>query len=201
MKTVLLHGLGQSPRDWDGVIARTAASDVDCPPLFSLGKTGMVTYSGILAGLEARYADTAQPLRVCGLSLGALLALDYAVRHIDQVDSLVLIAGQIKPPTLLVDLQNFIFRLMPEKTFSGIGLPKDHTLQLTRSMRRLDLSGKLAQVTCPVMVLCGERDHANQRAARKLAALLPHGTLSIVPGAGHEVNRDAPEAVAKLLDQ
>ena len=35
--------------------------------------------------------------------------------------------------------------------------------------------------------------------ARRLAALLPDAAWEIVPGAGHEVNRDAPEALAARL--
>lgn len=201
MKTVLLHGLGQSIHDWDEVIARVTVSDLDCPALFAQTESGAVTYPRILADLETRYANTMEPFRICGLSLGAVLALDYTTRHIEQVDSLVLIAGQFKSPTLLVDLQNLIFRLMPQKMFQNTGISKDSMIQLTHSMRRLDLSAKLAQVTCPTTVVCGERDHTNLSASTRLAALLPQGTLYIVPGADHEINRSAPAVIAEILNK
>lgn len=201
MKAVLLHGLGQSVRDWDEVIRRVPSLDMDCPALFSLGETGALTYPRILTGLETRYASVAEPFRLCGLSLGAVLALDYAIRHPDQVSSLIWIAGQLCSPKLLVDVQNLLFRCMPNKMFQDMGLSKEDAIRLTRSMRGLDLTLGLGRVSCPVMVLCGERDRANQKAARKLASLLPHGTLHIVPGAGHQVNRDAPEMIAELLNQ
>lgn len=199
MKTVLLHGLGQSPRDWDGVTGQLPALDMDCPGLFSPAAAGPLTYSGILERLEARYAHTAEPLRLCGLSLGAVLALDYTIRHPDKVAALVWIAGQLRSPTALVDMQNLVFRCLPNGMFEGMGLSKQDAIQLARSMRSLDLTEGLDRVTCPVDVVCGQRDRANQKAARALAARLPRARLHIIPGAGHEINRDAPGAIARLL--
>ena len=68
-------------------------------------------------------------------------------------------------------------------------------------MRGLNLTAKLAKVDCPVTILCGEKDKANLKAEKKLVGLLPQVELQIVKGAGHEVNKDAPEAVAAILDR
>lgn len=68
-----------------------------------------------MGDLEQRYSEVKEPLRICGLSLGALLAIDFAIRHEEKVDSLVLIGAQYKVPSLLIDFQNLIFRCMPNK--------------------------------------------------------------------------------------
>lgn len=34
MKTVFLHGLGQTAQDWKEVVQQLSISDVDCPELF-----------------------------------------------------------------------------------------------------------------------------------------------------------------------
>lgn len=44
MKTVLLHGLGQTAQDWDAVIHCAALQDIDCPELPALAKEEL-TYS------------------------------------------------------------------------------------------------------------------------------------------------------------
>ena len=67
-------------------------------------------------------------------------------------------------------------------------------------MRSLDFTSRLNRVTCPVTILCGEKDSANIKASKKLDGLLPYATLQIVPGAGHEINKDAPEAIAAILN-
>ena len=121
MRTVLLHGLGQTAKDWDGVITRIRAGEVDCPELFA-ETTGEVSYSRLLADLEHRYAGTTESLRLCGLSLGAILAMDYTIRHPDEVASLVLVGAQYRTPRLLMGLQNLLFRCMPGRAFDGMGI-------------------------------------------------------------------------------
>ena len=199
MKTVLLHGLGQTAQDWKEVVRHLSTSHVECPELFSA--TGdEISYFRILANLERQYSNVTEPLRICGLSLGALLALDFAIRHEDKVASLVLIGAQYKVPTFLIDFQNFLFRCMPSKNFDSMGLSKSDTIKLSHSMRSLDFTSRLNRVTCPVTILCGEKDSANIKASKKLDGLLPYATLQIVPGAGHEINKDAPEAIAAILN-
>lgn len=197
MKTIFLHGLGQTAQDWEEVIRQTALSEVDCPELFSLSE-GEITYFGIRNGLEKRYADITEPFCICGLSLGALLALDYAIRHNEQVAALVLIGVQYKIPSLLIDFQNLIFRCMPNKTFDDMGMSKNDVIRLAHSMRSLDFRSGLKDIKCPVTILCGEKDRANLKASRQLAELLSQSKLRIVPGAAHELNKCAPEAIADV---
>ena len=134
MKAVLLHGLGQTARDWRAVMDRIPALEMECPELSSLAEDGAV-YSDLLAGLERRCAELPAPFCLCGLSLGAMLALDYAVRHGERVASLILIGAQVRVPTRLVDFQNLVFRCMPKRAFASMGLSKDGAIRLTRSMR------------------------------------------------------------------
>ena len=199
MKTILLHGLGQTAQDWKEVVCQLSSSNVECPELFS-SMENEISYPQILGDLERRYSNAKEPLRICGLSLGALLAIDFAIRHGDKVSSLVLIGTQYKVPSLLIDFQNLIFRCMPNKAFESMGLSKSNTIKLAHSMRALDFTAQLSGILCPVNILCGEKDSANLKASKKLNEILPKATLQIVPGAGHEINKDAPEAIAAILN-
>lgn len=200
MKTILLHGLGQSAHDWEKVTSLIPNMEVDCPNLFATTENGF-SYSEIMHSCETRFTEEHEPLRICGLSLGAVLALDYTIRHSDHVTSLVLIGCQYKVPSLLIDLQNIIFRCMPDKVFQNTGLSKSNAIELAHSMRSLDFSEKLHEISCPVTVICGEKDRANKKAAKKLNSLLPQSELIIIPGVGHEVNKYAPEAIAAILNR
>lgn len=199
MKTILLHGLGQTAQDWKKVVCQLSSSNVECPELFS-SMENEISYPQILGDLERRYSNAKEPLRICGLSLGALLAIDFAIRHGDKVASLVLIGTQYKVPSLLIDFQNLIFRCMPNKAFESMGLSYSNTIKLARSMRALDFTAQLSGIHCPVNILCGEKDSANLKASKKLNEILPKATLQIVPGAGDEINKDAPEAIAAILN-
>lgn len=122
MKTIFLHGLGQDCTSWE----RTAAimgngTDVYCPSLpdWLLGKE--VCYENLYQALEEYCEPFHEPFCLCGLSLGGILALQYAIAHSDQVAALVLIGTQYQMPKKLLKLQNILFRFMPNAAFQGMG--------------------------------------------------------------------------------
>ncbi len=54
---------------------------------------------------------------------------------------------------------------------------------------------------CPTLVVCGERDSVNMKAARFFAQNIRDAELRIIEGAGHVVNEEKPEALARALDE
>ncbi len=115
------------------------------------------------------------------------------------MQSLILIAPQYKMPKGILYIQNIIFHLMPEKSFLEIGISKKDMLSLTKSMLRLDFREELSRLTCPIMILCGEKDKANQKAAIRMKKIIANAELYLIEQAGHEVNMEAPEKLAKLI--
>ncbi len=197
MNLILVHGLGQSAEAWYRVVDRfPEGMTTDCPELSELTNTG--GYGELYAAFREYCEDFPKPLDLCGLSLGAVLALNYAADFPENVRSLILIAGQYKPPRALMKLQGLIFRLMPEMYFEETGFGKANFIRLNDSMAGLNLSDKLKNVTADVLVVVGERDKPNARAARELSALL-NCPMKIIPGSGHEVNLNAPKALAEII--
>nr|WP_241426765.1 alpha/beta hydrolase [Dysosmobacter acutus] len=195
----MLHGLGQTPQSWDRTISHLPDSDVRCPDLFRPLGGKEHTYQALYQGLCRSCGEVEPPFVLCGLSLGAVAALHYAMDHPGRVSALILIAPQYRMPKTLMRLQNALFRLMPERSFREMGLGKKAALELTGSMADLDLSRGLSSVACPVKLLCGKRDRANRKAAEELSRLLPEARLEWMEGAGHQVNLDAPEALARSI--
>ena len=66
-------------------------------------------------------------------------------------------------------------------------------------MAELDFSDSLNQVSCPVLIVCGEKDKANKKASIELADILKHSKFKEISEAGHEVNLESPEKLASLL--
>lgn len=197
MKTIFLHGLGQTAQSWEMVRAQLPALDAEYLDLFH----GASTYEEVFHNIEQRGLDKNGPVCLCGLSLGAMIALDYAIRYGDRVHSLILIGVQYKVPTFLIDVQHVIFRLMPRKAFLDSGLSKEQMIELTHSMRTLDFSKNLHKIRCPVTIVCGQKDFANLSAAKKLQKSLTQAKLYIIPGTGHEVNQLAPDAMVKIIQE
>lgn len=63
-----------------------------------------------------------------------------------------------------------------------------------------DGAADAVRVQCPALVVAGDRDRMSPaKAGRELAGLLPHGRVAVLPGAGHMVMAERPDAVLDLL--
>ena len=90
---------------------------------------------------------------------------------------------------------------MPESQFKNIGLTKKNFITLTNSMADMDLTSCLDKVTCPMLVLCDEKDNANKKAAVKLVQKLQNAKFDTVSNSEHEVNIDNPQGLAKAFEE
>ena len=200
MAYLFVHGLGQTADSWAQTLSHMELRErLLCPELFSLLEGKAAGYDNLYRAFSDYCDGQPDNLHLCGLSLGAVLALHYAAEHPGKVASLVLIAPQYRGPKLLLQVQDMIFRFMPQEVFVEMGISKENFRRLNLSMGELDLSDKLGSVACPVLLLCGERDKANRKAARELKEKISGARLYFVEDAEHEINVQSPEKLAKLL--
>jgi 2-succinyl-6-hydroxy-2,4-cyclohexadiene-1-carboxylate synthase len=61
------------------------------------------------------------------------------------------------------------------------------------------LWNQLPKLPMPVTLLAGERDTKFTALAREMAARIPQASVTIVPGAGHAVHLERPDAVVEAL--
>ena len=198
---VLLHGVGQAPMAWEDVVVRLYGTRRLLTPWVPgllptarevpslVDSAGMLDQTLMLEGMTA--------VDLCGLSYGAMVAAQTAATYPERVRRLVLIAGQIRPPRLLMRAQAAL--RFPAARLADAGVSKDRLRSVLAAASGADLSDALPRITAPTLVLVGERDRANQPAARAIAGLVPAARLEVVPGAGHTVNTDAPAALADVL--
>lgn len=201
MKVIFLHGLGQTSTSWNKTISFLSQEiTAYTPTLFDLLGPQTVTYQNLFHSFESYASSFSQPISLCGLSLGAVLALDYATTHPEKVKSLILIAPQYKMPKNLLRFQNALFSLMSQKAFLSSGLPKQDMIALTKSMIPLNFESKLRRISCPVFIVYGKKDWANQKSAVQLASLISHSQIQEMDQAGHEVNVTHAKELGKILN-
>ena len=201
MNVIFLHGLGQSPSSWNKTIS-CLPEDIKayCPNLFDFSTHKAITYKNIYLSFEEYVDKFSESVTICGISLGAVLALNYCINHTEKVQSLILIAPQYKMPRLLLKFQNILFRVMPEKSFWGSGIMKQDMINLTSSMVALDFERDLRNILCPALIICGKRDLANVKAAKTLAKNIYNAKLYLIDNAGHEINVTDSEKLADVIN-
>ena len=144
-----------------------------------------------------------------GHSLGCQIVAEVAARHALRVTGLVLIGPTSDPSgrTVLRQLGRLAASWLFERSTLAILMLVDYTragirvLRAERaSMLSHDMEGVLPRVSAPALVVRGGRDAvAPQRWAETLSRLLGAPAPAVIPGWGHAVHYDAPDAVADVV--
>ena len=72
---------------------------------------------------------------------------------------------------------------------------------LCGTMTELDFRDSLCKVSCPALIVCGEKDNANKKASKELASYLSDSHFHELLKAGHEANIESPEELATVLQE
>ena len=203
MVNILVHGLGQTEKSWDKIIEELDKSNIKAenPNLFELAKNYEINYENIYRTFCDYCNSFKEKLNLCGLSLGGILSIDYAIEYPDKVNSIILIGTTYKIPKNMFKLQNFIFRFMPKSTFENMGIKKNDFINLTNSMADLDIKSKVDNIKCKALILCGEKDNVNMESAKQLNRNIKASKLEIIKNAGHEVNTENPKELARVISK
>lgn len=193
---LFLHGLGETSQAWNGVINEFESIDALTPTVFDQP-------SGTPWSLHERTDELAaslnDPVDVVGLSLGAVMGLDLAIRHPHMVRSLFLSAPQARPPRALMRIQSVLMRVLPERLVCPSQISKQQLLEILRQISAIDFEPELGNITVPTTIACGSKDRANLPAARTISQQIPHARLIVVPDAGHQWHQLMPTQFAHEL--
>ena len=203
MVNILVHGLGQTEKSWDKIIEELDKSNIKAenPNLFELAKNYEINYENIYRTFCDYCNSFKEKLNLCGLSLGGLLSIDYAIEYPEKINSIIIIGTPYEIPKKMLKLQNFIFKFMPKSTFENMGIKKNDFINLTNSMAYLDIKSKVDDIKCKALILCGEKDNVNMESAKQLSRNIKDSKLKIIKNAGHEVNIDNPKELASVISE
>ena len=203
MVNILVHGLGQTEKSWDKIIEELDKSNIKAenPNLFELAKNYEINYENIYRTFCDYCNSFKEKINLCGLSLGGILSINYAIEYPEKVNSMILIGTTYKIPKKIFKLQNFIFKFMPKSTFENMGIKKNDFINLTNSMADLDIKSKVDNIKCKVLILCGEKDNVNMESAKQLNRNIKASKLEIIKNAGHEVNTENPKELVRVISK
>lgn len=200
MYNVLVHGLGQDETSWDEVKKALNDFDFETPSLYKLLKGKKADYINLYAAFKDYLNGFDGKLNLCGLSLGGILALNYAKEYPQKLNSLILIGTPHKIPKFLFMLQGLAFRMVKKEAFEELGTDKKSFIGLVKSMSSLDIMKGAEKVCCPTTLCCGESDKANINSLEPLHAAIKGSVVTLIKDSGHEVNIDNPSGLAELIN-
>jgi len=205
---VLLHGGTGDIREWGasvGYFARqyrvlvynrrgygNSTPRLDFPPTYHDADV-----ADLLKFLDALGLN--DPVRLCGFSDGATIALMFAARFPSRVAALVLIAGHI-----YVEAKTQQGLLRAKRLFET-GVQKKERDEAAHKMQRrrawfdlwldeqfrqwFNIEEALGKIRCPAFVVQGTEDeYANVSQARRIAEGIPNAGLYLVAGAKHYIH-------------
>ena len=228
---LLMHGFGGSARNW-GPQVRALRSRYRVVRFDARGHArSEAPLDGEAYAPEAFVADVGRVLdqvgathaTVGGLSMGAGIALRWALQHPERVTALVLAAlpgsrdgsGFASVALAFADAierrglesAGAAFVWGDDSRLDSAGrLVKQGFLEhpphaLMWTLRKLvatqpsveELAPALARLDVPALVIVGAEDRGSREPSAQLAKALPRTRLVVVPGAGHVVNLQAPK--------
>ena len=203
MKNILIHGLGQNDKSWNIVKEELEKFniEVETPNLFDITKTNLLNYDNMYQELVNYLNGFDEKVNLVGLSLGGILAIDYANNFKDKVNSLILIGTPYKIPKALFTIQIIVYKFMPKKIFKKIGCSKKNIIELLNSMKSLNVEKNAPNIKCDTLILCGEKEknNINMKSAKKLNEVIKNSKFKVIKNAGHEVNIDNPKELALTI--
>lgn len=157
----------------------------------------------------------------CGCSVGSGIALLTTIEHPEMVDAAILVGGNARGSTNVqkrvnsftetADLGKFLRGYLGElvapgfldtpigkwvlKTFTeNAGTLSAHSIaQIHRARGNCDMSGRLAEIKTPVLVVNGAHDNSLE-AGTRTAAMIPGCRHVVLPGTGHACCIEDPDA-------
>jgi len=223
---ILLHGSGSNLTMWVGDMAHYAKSHrvfaIDIPG--DPGKSEEMRYALKSPAYSEWMDDVLRELRLekaafVGISLGAWMAVNFAVKHPGKIDKLVIMS----PSGIGPQRVSFLFKAMPFLLLGEKG--RDKVTRLVNGnqpipaevMKNLKLIAQhfrfrsetvpiftdeeLKRIVSPILLIAGEQDVMldTKKTAERLAKLLPHASIQLLPDAGHVLINQTPIILPFLL--
>lgn len=219
LPVLLSHGFGASTAMWEPNLAALGADrQVITWDMRGHGRSGApddrreYTHAACVADMAA-LLDSLGISRVVvgGLSLGGYLSLAFYLAHPERVAALMLFdtgpgfrndqARQAWNDSAVATAE----RLERDRLSAPQAALHDSADGLARAARGIltqhdaKILESLPSIAVPVLVLVGARDRAFLGAADYMVAKIPGARHSVIPGAGHAANSDAPEAFDRAV--
>lgn len=178
MRTVFLHGVGGTGREWDALQERVPAHAPD-----------------LLPGDDPRKVIRDRPVVLIGHSLGGHQAFRIAATEPSLVSQLVVMEASPERNSNAPDDVRAFFSTHPAPY--GVAVDPAAAAAAVADLTR-DWWDTWANISCPTLVVRGENGHVPRPVAARMTETIGARSVDIAD-AGHDVHLDQPDALAEVL--
>jgi pimeloyl-ACP methyl ester carboxylesterase len=223
---LFVHGAGGTHRHWGQQLVGLEAANryaLDLPGhgrSNAPGRTSIEEYAEVI--VQFLDALGLQQVTVVGHSMGGAIAQHLALHHPSRVQRLVLVGSgarlRVLPSLLKGLLEDFpaTVETMLSWAYSSqtpvdvVRLGQEEWLENDPQVvhddfaacDRFDVMGRLDEIGCPTLVICGEDDRLTPtKYAHYLSENISQAALTVVPHAGHMVMVEQGEAVNRAIEE
>jgi pimeloyl-ACP methyl ester carboxylesterase len=189
LTTLFLHGLAGRGAEWDALQARVPAEAPDLQP-YGTRDEYVRQVVELIGGRR---------VTLIGQSLGGHTAMLVAARQPERVERVVMIeASPGRDPDLPRRVRAF-FEAHPRAY--GSAFDPDHAADTVVELAEREWWDEWRHVTCPALVVRGERGDLDVATAQRMCAENPNAEAVTVWDAGHDVHLEQPEALAGAIER
>ncbi len=198
---VLLHDMSDSPLGWqDQVVALPPDWRPLTPWLRGMKPTDREDFdlqaaADALGVVPLEYG--VDSFVICGVGLGATVALRCAADSPDMVRGLLLVTPLIAPPGPMLAMQRAALRMTPRSRLAARNVDKDRLLAAMDMLAGIDLDDAPEAVTCPSLIVSSSDQRGGAEQARQLAGRMQRART--VPLAGLPPQKADPQAFNTVL--
>jgi pimeloyl-ACP methyl ester carboxylesterase len=213
-RPIFIHGAIAGPSSWAGLSDRFDGGAVLGLPGHPSG-VPITDIDVLVEWVADAIRHVGAPRAIVGHGLGAQIALLVARAHPGRIAGVAAIgvAPRLRVPAVDVDALDDAIRSVIESSTVHPDDPFTESLELAMQIvgadslaadldmtGEIDLAAAAADITCPVLVITGERDTwAPPDEAASLAMSLHSSHMIVVNGAGHLTHLDAPVTLQLLV--
>jgi len=175
---------------------------------------GPLTYGAMIDDMAALLKKLGiEKAYVAGWSDGGIIAIGLAVKYPGLVRAIVPIGANIRPDGLQSASLEEMRHASPDSAdqmavrlaYKLIAPEPAHWPETFRKVNEMWLTqpnfsdDDLRRITCPALIMAGEKDEILDSHTRLIASLIPGSRLVIVPGASHELPMEKPGVVVDAI--
>ena len=200
---ILLHGGGAASRMWKKQLSGLSERyHVIAPDLPGFGRSPGPFSLQACADAAAGLIGESQPIHLCGMSMGALVAAQVAAEHPASVCRLILQGASIRPAERGRGAIRF-YRSHPGwwymKAASDLQ-DRPTLLAMVNAAEEADITDLLPRIAAPTLILCGARDKECLPDAQLLVDAIARAYLVVVPHTGHAMPVTAAKVFNTIVD-